>query len=120
MRLMQLKHIPLVLLVLFSVFLVAASSLAVREDRRFHPGPRRRSRPRMPTPASRIVRRLSRRPRRKSRRGSRRPRRPANGDPGCQAEETAIHALINKEINADKDACIESCNHQQGSATGGQ
>ena len=43
-----------------------------------------------------------------------------NGEPGCQAEETAIHALINKEINADKDACIQACNHQQGEASGGQ
>jgi hypothetical protein len=43
-----------------------------------------------------------------------------NGDAECRAEEAAIHDYINDELVADKDACIDNCNHQQGAATGGQ
>ena len=43
-----------------------------------------------------------------------------NGDAACQEEEAAIHDYINDELVADKDACIDNCNHQQGAASGGQ
>lgn len=43
-----------------------------------------------------------------------------NGDLECKAEEAAIHDYINNEIVADKDACIDACSHQQGTAVGGQ
>ena len=43
-----------------------------------------------------------------------------NGDAVCHAEEDALHAAIVAEIEADELACIEACQHQQGSGIGGQ
>jgi len=42
------------------------------------------------------------------------------GDPECLDEAEMVRDALNAEIVADKNACIESCNHQQGGATGGQ
>jgi len=42
------------------------------------------------------------------------------GAPLCLEEAKAVRDAINEEIVADKNDCIASCNHQQGTATGGQ
>lgn len=43
-----------------------------------------------------------------------------NGDYECYLREKAIHEGIVAEIIADKDLCQAACEHEQGSATGGQ
>jgi hypothetical protein len=43
-----------------------------------------------------------------------------NGEPGCKEEAEALHAILLTEINADMDDCKLACQHEQGSATGGQ
>ena len=43
-----------------------------------------------------------------------------NGDKDCRAEQSMIHSMIVDELVADKDACIVNCEHQQGTALGGQ
>jgi len=42
------------------------------------------------------------------------------GDPLCLEEAEAVRDALNEEIVSDKNDCIASCNHQQGTATGGQ
>lgn len=43
-----------------------------------------------------------------------------NGDYDCLQEAYDIRQALNDELVADKDACIDACNHQQGTAVGGQ
>lgn len=43
-----------------------------------------------------------------------------NGDYGCRAEQSMIHDMIVAELVMDKDACVLDCEHQQGTAVGGQ
>ena len=43
-----------------------------------------------------------------------------NGDLTCRAEQSMIHDQIIGELVMDKDACILDCEHQQGTAVGGQ
>lgn len=43
-----------------------------------------------------------------------------NGDRDCLKREKAIHEGIVAEIIADKDKCQAACEHEQGSAAGGQ
>jgi len=43
-----------------------------------------------------------------------------NGDPVCKQTESDIHNAIQAELVSDKDACKLDCQHQQGTATGGQ
>jgi hypothetical protein len=43
-----------------------------------------------------------------------------NGNPVCKQEEGALHDLNMFELVEDKDECKLVCQHEQGSATGGQ
>jgi len=43
-----------------------------------------------------------------------------NGDPVCKQAESDLHSSIMDELTFDKDACKLACQHQQGTATGGQ
>ena len=42
------------------------------------------------------------------------------GNLECLEEAEAIRDALNEEIVGDKNTCVEACNHQQGTATGGQ
>lgn len=42
------------------------------------------------------------------------------GDWECLEEAEAIRDALNEELVADKNACLDSCKHQQGGAEGGQ
>lgn len=43
-----------------------------------------------------------------------------NGDPACKQAESDLHSSIMDELTYDKDQCKLACQHQQGTATGGQ
>ena len=43
-----------------------------------------------------------------------------NGNTECRDNEAAAHEAIVAELEADKDACIANCSHEQGAGTGGQ
>ena len=43
-----------------------------------------------------------------------------NGDQSCLDEQIAINQAIKAELVADKDACQADCDHEQGTAVGGQ
>ena len=43
-----------------------------------------------------------------------------NGEPGCREECSFIKDELLTEINSDRDACKAVCQHEQGTATGGQ
>lgn len=118
MRSMQHKHIPLVLTVLFSVFLVAASSPQCARTDETALSPTLQT-----SDANTCIQDCQaafKAAKKEEQARFKEAKKACNGDEGCQAEETAIHAAINKEINADKDACIQACNHSQGGGSGGQ
>ena len=43
-----------------------------------------------------------------------------NGNPDCKHAESDLHSAIMDELTYDKDECKLACQHQQGTATGGQ
>jgi len=43
-----------------------------------------------------------------------------NGNPACKQAESDLHSAIMDELVSDKDDCKLACQHQQGTATGGQ
>ena len=42
-----------------------------------------------------------------------------HGDPGCAQAEAQRHVAVIHQINADRDACLNSCHHQ-GAGSGGR